>query len=63
MWERAIIAAMALRLKIVGENAAAAGKHPRMTFGVNGGRRSPEVAPVVTTLVPAGQPTKPLTLV
>ena len=29
---------MALRLKIVSENAAAAGKHPRMTFGVNGGR-------------------------
>jgi len=29
---------MALRLKIVSENAAAAGLHPRMTFGVNGGR-------------------------
>ncbi len=29
---------MALRLKIVSENATAAGKHPRMTFGVNGGR-------------------------
>jgi predicted component of type VI protein secretion system len=30
--------AMALRLKIVSDNAAAAGKHSRMTFGVNGGR-------------------------
>ena len=29
---------MALRLKIISENAAAAGLHPRMTFGVNGGR-------------------------
>ena len=29
---------MALRLKIVSENAAAAGEHPRWTFGVNGGR-------------------------
>ena len=29
---------MALKLKIVSDNAAAAGKHPRMTFGVNGGR-------------------------
>src|SRR5687768_7537977 len=29
---------MALRLKIVSENAAAAGKDSRMTFGVNGGR-------------------------
>ncbi|MGH8251554.1 MAG: type VI secretion system-associated FHA domain protein TagH, partial [Steroidobacteraceae bacterium] len=29
---------MALRLKIVSENAAAAGDHPRWTFGVNGGR-------------------------
>jgi type VI secretion system protein ImpI len=29
---------MALRLKIVGENAAAAGEHSRWTFGVNGGR-------------------------
>jgi predicted component of type VI protein secretion system len=28
---------MALRLKIVGDNAAAAGKHSRWTFGVNGG--------------------------
>jgi predicted component of type VI protein secretion system len=30
--------AMALRLKIVSDNAAAAGAHPRWTFGVNGGR-------------------------
>ncbi len=29
---------MALRLKIVSDNAAAAGEHPRWTFGVNGGR-------------------------
>ena len=29
---------MALRLKIVSDNAAAAGAHPRWTFGVNGGR-------------------------
>ncbi len=29
---------MALRLKIVSNNAAAAGDHPRWTFGVNGGR-------------------------
>ena len=29
---------MALRLKIVSENAEAAGEHPRWTFGVNGGR-------------------------
>jgi predicted component of type VI protein secretion system len=29
---------MALRLKIVSSNAAAAGDHPRWTFGVNGGR-------------------------
>jgi len=29
---------MALRLKIVSENAAAAGEHSRWTFGVNGGR-------------------------
>jgi predicted component of type VI protein secretion system len=29
---------MALRLKIVSNNAAAAGGHPRWTFGVNGGR-------------------------
>ena len=29
---------MALRLKIVSDNAAAAGDHPRWTFGVNGGR-------------------------
>ena len=29
---------MALRLKIVSENAASAGEHPRWTFGVNGGR-------------------------
>ncbi len=29
---------MALKLKIVGENAAAAGPNPRWTFGVNGGR-------------------------
>jgi predicted component of type VI protein secretion system len=29
---------MALRLKIISENAAAAGDHPRWTFGVNGGR-------------------------
>jgi predicted component of type VI protein secretion system len=29
---------MALRLKIVSENAAAAGDNPRWTFGVNGGR-------------------------
>jgi type VI secretion system protein ImpI len=29
---------MALRLKIVSGNAAAAGLHPRCTFGVNGGR-------------------------
>jgi type VI secretion system protein ImpI len=28
---------MALRLKIISENAAAAGEHPRWTFGVNGG--------------------------
>ncbi len=30
--------AMALRLKIVSDNAAAAGDNPRWTFGVNGGR-------------------------
>ncbi|MEX2151574.1 MAG: type VI secretion system-associated FHA domain protein [Steroidobacteraceae bacterium] len=30
--------AMALRLKIVSDNAASAGPHPRCTFGVNGGR-------------------------
>jgi type VI secretion system protein ImpI len=30
--------AMALRLKIVSDNAAMAGPHPRCTFGVNGGR-------------------------
>ena len=29
---------MALRLKIVSDNAAAAGEHPHWTFGVNGGR-------------------------
>jgi predicted component of type VI protein secretion system len=29
---------MALKLKIVSDNAAAAGEHPRWTFGVNGGR-------------------------
>ena len=29
---------MALKLKIVSSNAAAAGDHPRWTFGVNGGR-------------------------
>lgn len=29
---------MALRLKIIGDNAAAAGENPRWTFGVNGGR-------------------------
>ena len=29
---------MALRLKIVSDNAAQAGAHPRWTFGVNGGR-------------------------
>jgi predicted component of type VI protein secretion system len=29
---------MALRLKIVSDNASAAGEHPRWTFGVNGGR-------------------------
>ena len=29
---------MALRLKIVSDNTAAAGEHPRWTFGVNGGR-------------------------
>jgi predicted component of type VI protein secretion system len=29
---------MALRLKIVSDNAGAAGEHPRCTFGVNGGR-------------------------
>ncbi len=29
---------MALRLKIVSDNAAAAGENPRWTFGVNGGR-------------------------
>ena len=29
---------MALRLKIVSDNAAATGDHPRWTFGVNGGR-------------------------
>ena len=29
---------MALRLKIVSDNAAAAGEHARWTFGVNGGR-------------------------
>ncbi len=29
---------MALRLKIVSDNAAAAGEHSRWTFGVNGGR-------------------------
>lgn len=29
---------MALRMKIVSENAAAAGEHARWTFGVNGGR-------------------------
>jgi type VI secretion system protein ImpI len=29
---------MALRLKIVSNNSAAAGDHPRWTFGVNGGR-------------------------
>ena len=29
---------MALRLKIVSDNAGAAGEHPRWTFGVNGGR-------------------------
>ncbi len=29
---------MALRLKIVSDNAGAAGDHPRWTFGVNGGR-------------------------
>ena len=29
---------MALRLKIVGDNAASAGAHARWTFGVNGGR-------------------------
>ena len=29
---------MALRLKIISENSAAAGEHPRWTFGVNGGR-------------------------
>lgn len=29
---------MALKLKIVSDNAAAAGAHPRWTFGVNGGR-------------------------
>jgi type VI secretion system protein ImpI len=29
---------MALRLKIVSDNAAMAGSHPRCTFGVNGGR-------------------------
>jgi type VI secretion system protein ImpI len=29
---------MALRLKIVSDNAAAASEHPRWTFGVNGGR-------------------------
>src|SRR5688500_12135130 len=35
---RAIIRVMALRLKIVSDNAAAAGDQPRWTFGVNGGR-------------------------
>jgi predicted component of type VI protein secretion system len=29
---------MALRLKIISDNSAAAGDHPRWTFGVNGGR-------------------------
>jgi predicted component of type VI protein secretion system len=28
---------MALRLRIIGDNAAMAGRHPRWTFGVNGG--------------------------